>query len=217
MFSCKNVDITHTYTHGRKTEFMFGLHKPYPKVKSVKRICEITDYYMNKYQRINLVLVGDRLSTIKKEKELGLSEIIIDGKVITPLDNEFNAIHSYVDRIKGSVITFNTNKLNKFCNWDFGIGRHDFTGLRKGNSSIKEVTGKVYLQYIFAHEFAHAIDAEYGLSDNSELREIYKNQEERFKNISEFIAECFVAREVYSDNEVANKVREIIDSIALKA
>ncbi len=58
MFKEIELDITHMYTNGRVTRFLFGLEKPYPKRKTVRRIIQMTDYYMEKYPSVNLVLVG---------------------------------------------------------------------------------------------------------------------------------------------------------------
>ena len=69
LFKQKELDITHLYLNGRTTRFYFGWKKPYPKIKTVKRIIEMTDYYMKKYPRVELLLVGDGLSTEIIEKE----------------------------------------------------------------------------------------------------------------------------------------------------
>lgn len=214
MFKCKELDCTHMNMHGIKTEFLFGWEKPYPKLKTVRRIIEITDYYMKMYPDINLAIVGDGLSTVEAEQRLGLSERMMDNKIVTPQDDDVRAMHTYIFDIGCSIIVFNSYKLNELCNWNFGIVGNEPVKLAK-DTSIKRVTDKSYVQYIFAHEFAHAIDAKYNLSNNELIQKIYEKQAENFKNIAEFIAECFVVSEAYSNNKIANDVRMVIDTIAL--
>lgn len=205
----KELDITHPYLNGRVTRFYFGWEKPYPKMKTVQRIIQMTDYYMQRYPLVNLVLVGDGLSTEAIEKEYGLFERNMDEKKVTPQDEDVRALHTFLDDPLRSIIVFNTYKFKKMCNWNFFC---DGIKLNK-NIDIKDVTYKDYVQYIFIHEFAHAIDMSYGLHDNVELKQLYKTVQDDYKDIKEFIAEVFVTSEICTGNALANDVRKIIDRI----
>lgn len=209
LFKQKELDITHLYLNGRTTRFYFGWKKPYPKIKTVKRIIEMTDYYMKKYPRVELLLVGDGLSTEIIEKEYGLLERNMDGKRVTPQDENIKALHTFLDNPMRSIIVFNTYKLEKMCNWNFFSG--GFKSDR--NMNIKDVVCKDYVQYIFIHEFAHAIDTCYQLCDNTELKQLYEKVQGEYKNVKEFIAEAYTVSEICTGNTLANDVRKIIDKI----
>lgn len=209
MFKEIELDITHMYTNGRVTRFLFGLEKPYPKRKTVRRIIQMTDYYMEKYPSVNLVLVGDGLSTAKAEKEYGVTERYMDRKAVTPQDPGIRAMHTSSKCGLKSIITFNSYWINKSCNWDFwGNGNRI-----KKKVDIDDVTKKDYIQYIFIHEFAHALDLRYCLSDNKTIKKIYENCSWKFTDIREFIAECFVVSELYRGNEIPDLIRESIEDI----
>ena len=208
-FKQRELDITHPYLNGLVTRFYFGWKKPYPKAKTVKRIIEMTDYYMQKYPRVDLLLVGDGLSTEIIEKEYGLFERSMDGKKVTPQDEGIWAMHTFLDNSLKSIIVFNTYELGKLCNWNFFC---DGFKLNK-DIAIKDVTYKDYIQYIFIHEFAHAIDENYKLHDNLQLKTIYEAVQDKYKNIKEFIAEAYVTSEICTGNTLANDVRKIIDEI----
>jgi len=218
MFKYKNYKVIREYSNGRKTEIMFGFEKPYPKKKTVKRIVKLLDFYMEKYKGVSILLIGDGLSTKEREKEFGLIKRIINKNgvdvEISSTDDTIRALHTILPSGKDSIIAFNTYSFNEFCNWNFMPGKPGESKLKR-IEDINITTNKDYIQYIFIHEFAHAIETQYKIYENEELIQLYEKHYEKFKSVSEFIVECFVVSENYLNNEIANKVRKIVDSIAL--
>ena len=210
MFRQRKLDISIMYSNGRITRFYFGWAKPYPKVKTVKVIVKMAKKYMEQYSKAKIPLIGDGLSTVQIENEYGIKRQI-NGKDVSPQDPDVRAMHTILPRGQGSVIEFNTYCINKLCNWNFCPGE---VRLNK-DIGIKAVTEKEYVQYIFIHEFAHALDYSYNLSGNGEIIKIYKQYEDEYTDIKEFIAESFVVSESYKQNQIANQVREIIENVVL--
>lgn len=196
------------YLNGRVTRFYFGWAKPYPKIKTVKVIIEIAKKYMEQYPEIMIPVIGDGLSVRQIENEYGIKREI-DGREVSPQDIDVQAMHTILPGGQGSVIEFNTYYINKLCNWNFSPGE---AKLNK-DIGIKAVTKKDYVQYVFIHEFAHALDYYYNLSENRAIITIYEQCKNDYTNIGEFIAECFVVSESYNQNEISNRVRRIIDDI----
>lgn len=153
MFRQRKLDISIMYSNGRITRFYFGWAKPYPKVKTVKVIVQMAKKYMEQYSKVKIPLIGDGLSTVQIENEYGIKRQM-NGKDVSSQDPDVQAMHTVLPRGQGSVIEFNTYCINKLCNWNFCPGE---VRLNK-DIGIKAVTEKDYVQYIFIHEFAHALD-----------------------------------------------------------
>ncbi|MCF2681859.1 hypothetical protein [Faecalicatena contorta] len=67
------------------------------------------------------------------------------------------------------------------------------------------------------HEIGHAIERKYGIYNDQNMKELFEKYKEEWKtvfendDIHEFIAIGFMVSELVKDNQVANKIREIIN------
>lgn len=69
------------------------------------------------------------------------------------------------------------------------------------------------IRTIFIHEFAHAIEQQYKIFEDLDIKRLYEenNKNNIFSDVHEFIAECFVVNEYIPYNELAHKVTSIIE------
>ena len=68
------------------------------------------------------------------------------------------------------------------------------------------------IRTVFIHEFAHAIEYQYRIYEDSRMKVLYEkyNAINSFKDIHEFIAECFTTKEYFPKNKIANEVCDVI-------
>lgn len=78
---------------------------------------------------------------------------------------------------------------------------------------IKWYEGSKTIRTIFIHEFAHAIEQQYKIFEDLDIKQLYEenNKNNIFSDIHEFIAECFVVNEYIPYNELVHKVTSIIE------
>ena len=69
------------------------------------------------------------------------------------------------------------------------------------------------IKTLFIHEFAHAIEYQYKIYEDKRIVELYNNnnKKELFRDIHEFIAECFVVKEYFPLNKTAIEVSKIVE------
>lgn len=67
-----------------------------------------------------------------------------------------------------------------------------------------------FIRRVVAHEFGHAIAYSYGLDEDPVIMEMYEKFKGGFEDIQEFVAECFMASELTSEVNLANRVKERI-------
>ena len=195
MFKAKNIDETWKLENGRKTKVLFGKNKPYPPKTSIKRIYALFYYLMNKYPQINIEMLCDSASIQEK------------------MDEDICAVYCYDNNDTGKII-INSDKWGEMAHFNmFGKGGiPDGVLMEKWN--LEDVHHKNHLQYVFIHEFAHAVETQMGLYKNKEIIDIYNKYKKQYgfdEDISEFIVHCFVTSMVAKNNKTANEVKRIIE------
>lgn len=186
------------YTKGRQTKIMFGMTKPYPKRIVIKRIIQLFDYLMEQYQKVKIDLLCDSAS------------------VNEHLDEFTHAQYQYdIERKEGpGIIIFNSEWLNYLYHGNM-LGKHGIPDdLRMKSWNLDKIEHKEHLQYILLHEFAHAIETQYSMNENKTIKNAYKEyiSKNDFKgDISEFIVNCFVTSQVAANNEMANRIKKVMD------
>ena len=80
-------------------------------------------------------------------------------------------------------------------------------------AQIKQYEREKTIATIFKHEFAHAIENQLEIYKDEDMVALYEssNRKNDFKDIHEFIAECFVVNEYFPLNSVVRKTMKIID------
>lgn len=197
MFKVKNMDETWDLEDGRKTKILFGLNKPYPPKASIKKIRVLFYYLMSKYPQINIEMLCDSSSVEEN------------------IDENTVAMYCYNDKDTGKIV-INSDKWGEMSHFNmFGKGGiPDDVLIKKWD--LEDICPKNHLQYVFIHEFAHAIETQLELYKNDEIIYIYnkyKMQHDFDEDISEFIAHCFVTSMVAENDEAANSVKKIIEKI----
>ena len=154
--------------------------------KSIKRIMQLYYYLIEKYPKINIEMICDSHS-------IGIE-----------LEDKVNAQYQYNNERTGRII-FNSNKWQELGNYNM-LGRGGIP------DEIKMKTWN--LKDVFIHEFAHAIETQYKLYENKTIINAYNKYKQNNifeKDVSEFIVNCFVTSIVAENNEMANRVRKIME------
>lgn len=163
--------------------------------KSIKRIKQLYYYLIEKYPKINIEMICDSHS-------IGIE-----------LEDKVNAQYQYNNERTGRII-FNSNKWQELGNYNM-LGRGGIPDeIKMKTWNLKDVYHKNHLQYVFIHEFAHAIETQYKLYENKTIINAYNKYKQNNifeEDVSEFIVNCFVTSIVAENNEMANRVRKIME------
>lgn len=196
---------TITFSNGRTTKLFFSLDAEGGIMKdAMECIVKVFKEYMEKYPQIEIYKLGDSLG-------FQMSNVFfVKTKNISALYNN-----------EDMSIIFNTELLKdlKIDGTPVEISERVMP-TQTPEQNVRYVTTLNDLIFVTIHEFAHAISYQYGMEEISELKDIYekstyitneKYQKSYFKNIHEFIAECYVASEVSNEKELSPNVRKIMD------
>lgn len=78
---------------------------------------------------------------------------------------------------------------------------------------IKKLEKKRFLKRVMLHEIGHAVAFQYGVNNDDKIKKIFEQFEKDFKDIDEFIAECFMTSELTDAIPLANQVKQRINHL----
>lgn len=197
----------------RETEMQFCFYNN--KGMNIVQVLEIkvlAKKYMKMYPAVGISKICDYYSYDYQNKTV--NEYIYNHSKSGELYKEFDniAFYSWDDR----VIAFNHIQCNNMVLDDMGlmkrnkISKNSFLGDRL---QIKFYEKVKTIKTIFIHEFAHAIENQFRVYDDERIKDLYieNNKNGLFKDIHEFIAECFVVCEYFPINKTAMEVKNIMN------
>lgn len=221
-------------------EFIKEVVKEYLKEYPATGISKICDYYSWDYDDAfsefnyshnregKLYLDMKAMAQYGCDKVIGFNHIRIHGmqlenkKIISRIEELAKKINDITNcyKNKKKIAEINGQKIPGITE----ISRNAFGGsldkheIYKQNLSIDDydvilirlLEESLFLRRIIIHEIGHAIADAYSIDKNPEIIRLYEKYKFGFKNIDEFIAECFMASELTDKIPLANLVKKQI-------
>lgn len=181
----------------------------------VSKIIEMTnvlDMLLNKYNKVIIKEISDMLyEDLEEEKKFKEGIKMLSKEQLENAD-----IKKVIEDTKDVTVESNSQR-KLYCNIKLMA---TWNGMFKNKITLNHAYQDRYVE-IAVHEFAHALDDTYKLSENKKIINLYKALDKKTiekdvsdyanENLKEFIAECFTQYYCYIPSNLINRVMKIIE------